>query len=134
MYVGRLSSDAKGLADLVVAWRKVVDVVPNARLWLVGEGSDAECLRHQVVALDLISSVAFAGAFDDVDDFLQAADLFVMPARESRASLALLEAMTWGLPIVATSTSETQAWSITLNRAGSFRPIIPRLWPTVFCS
>ena len=109
VYVGRLSAEAKGLSDLLQAWRKVVNVLSKARLWMVGEGPDVEKLRSQVGALDLVSSVAFAGAFDDVDDFLQAADLFVMPARESRASLALLEAMSWGLPIVATATGETQA-------------------------
>jgi glycosyltransferase involved in cell wall biosynthesis len=109
VYVGRLWAEAKGLDDLLVAWRRVIDAFPQARLWLVGEGPDADRLRARVVELDLVPNVAFAGAFDDVDDFLQAADLFVMPARESRASLALLEAMAWGLPIVATATGETQA-------------------------
>jgi glycosyltransferase involved in cell wall biosynthesis len=108
VYVGRLSAEAKGLSDLLQAWRKVVNILPKARLWIVGEGPDAERLRAEVAALDLVSSVAFAGAFDDVDDFLQAADLFVMPTRESRASMAMLEAMSWGLPIVATATGETQ--------------------------
>ncbi|HEX4148292.1 MAG TPA: glycosyltransferase family 4 protein, partial [Pirellulales bacterium] len=61
VYVGRLSAEAKGLADLLLAWRKVVDVFPNARLWIVGQGPDAERLRRQVAALDLVPSVAFAG-------------------------------------------------------------------------
>ena len=109
VYVGRLWAEAKGLDDLIVAWRKVVNACPQARLWMVGEGPDADHLRARVAKLNLAANVAFAGAFDDVDDFLQAADLFVMPARESRASLALMEAMAWGLPIVATATGETQA-------------------------
>ncbi len=109
VYVGRLWAEAKGLDDLIAAWRRVVDACPQARLWIVGEGPDAASLRSRVVDFDLVPNVAFAGAFDDIDDFLQAADLFVMPARESQASLALLEAMAWGLPIVATATAETQA-------------------------
>lgn len=109
VYVGRLWAEAKGLDDLIAAWQRVVDACAQARLWIVGEGPDAARLRARVTEFDLVSSVAFAGAFDDVDDFLQAAELFVMPARESQASLALLEAMAWGLPIVATATGATQA-------------------------
>ena len=61
VYVGRLWADAKGLDDLLVAWRKVVDACPQATLWLVGEGPDADRLRARVVELDLVPHVAFAG-------------------------------------------------------------------------
>jgi glycosyltransferase involved in cell wall biosynthesis len=108
VYLGRLLSQAKGLDDLLVAWRQLIDAGSQAVLWIVGEGPDREQLRARAIELDVLGRVAFAGAFDDVDDFLQAADMFVMPARENQASLALLEAMGRGLPIVATATAETE--------------------------
>jgi glycosyltransferase involved in cell wall biosynthesis len=46
--------------------------------------------------------VVLAGVFDNVDELLTAADLFVLPSLEEGMSLAMLEAMAVGLPVVAT--------------------------------
>ena len=101
IYTGRLD-EAKGLGDLVAAWRQVVAGRPDARLWLAGEGPCQRALEAQIVDLDLLGRVFLAGVFDSVDELLAAADLFVMPSREEGPPLALLEAMSAGLPIVAT--------------------------------
>jgi glycosyltransferase involved in cell wall biosynthesis len=100
VYAGRLHP-AKGLVELVEAWRGVIERAPSARLWLVGEGSEADRLRSHIEARGLAGAVVLAGAFDDVGDFLAAADLFVLPSHEEGMSMALLEAMAAGLPIVA---------------------------------
>jgi len=87
---------------LVSAWGSVVARWPNARLWLVGEGPFQEELEAQIAACNLREKVVLAGVFDSVDELLAAADLFVLPSWEEGMSLALLEAMAAGLPIVAT--------------------------------
>lgn len=101
VYTGRLHA-AKGLALLVEAWHTVVRHDPTARLWLVGEGPERPQLVRLIRELELNGNVVLAGAFDQVDDLLAAADLFVLPSLEEGMSLALLEAMAAGLPIVAT--------------------------------
>jgi glycosyltransferase involved in cell wall biosynthesis len=101
VYAGRLA-EAKGLGALVAAWGRVVARRPDARLWLVGDGPYRETLRSQIVDRELVDRVFLAGVFDSVEELLAAADLFVMPSREEGPSLALLEAMAAGLPIVAT--------------------------------
>ena len=101
VYTGRLH-EAKGLADLVTAWRSIVARWPNARLWLVGEGPFEQALRERIEAENLVGRVVLAGVFDNVDELLTAADVFVRPSLEEGTSLAILEAMAIGLPVVAT--------------------------------
>ena len=110
LYTGRLH-EAKGLSELVTAWADVADrrldfarpdrPAPDARLWLVGEGPQREALARQIDSLGLGGRVVLTGSFDNVDDLLAAADLFVLPSHEEGMSVALLEAMAAGLPIVA---------------------------------
>jgi glycosyltransferase involved in cell wall biosynthesis len=100
VYTGRLHP-AKGLEHLVAAWPIVLARQPQARLWLVGEGPEAAALNERVRARGLAASIILPGAFDPVDDFLAAADLYVQPAIEDGTNLGLLEALAAGLPVVA---------------------------------
>ncbi|MBX9787914.1 MAG: glycosyltransferase family 4 protein [Pirellulales bacterium] len=101
VYTGRLHA-AKGLSDLIAAWRVVDLTWPAARLWIVGEGPQRRALAEQIEDQQLSGRVVLCGAFDSIDDFLTAADCFVLPSHEEGMSLALVEAMAAGLPIVAT--------------------------------
>ena len=86
----------------MAAWQPIVARWPNARLWLVGEGPFEKTLREWIDVRNLSGRVVLAGVFDNVDELLTAADLFVLPSLEEGMSLAMLEAMATGLPIVAT--------------------------------
>jgi glycosyltransferase involved in cell wall biosynthesis len=101
LFAGRLDP-SKGLGTLVAAWEGVVARRPAARLWLAGEGPEQDRLAALVRERGLAASVILAGSFDRIEDLLTAADLFVAPAHEEGTSLAVLEAMAAGLPVVAT--------------------------------
>jgi glycosyltransferase involved in cell wall biosynthesis len=100
IYTGRLDR-AKGLTDLVAAWEELAVERPQARLWLAGEGPYGKDLEEQIDARGLSGRVVLAGVFDSVDELLAAADVFVLPSEEEGMSLALLEAMAAGVPVVA---------------------------------
>jgi len=70
---------------------------------VLGSGSLAEKLRAQARRLGLERRVFFPGYRQDVVDWLGAADLFVLSSAGEGAPLVLLEAMSCGLPVVATS-------------------------------
>lgn len=100
VYTGRLDA-AKGLHELIRAWPRVLACYPTARLWMVGEGADREELDATIRDCEVRPQVAMPGAFDDVQDVLNAADLFVLPSHQEGISISLLEAMAAGVPVIA---------------------------------
>lgn len=102
IFVGRLAPE-KGLDTLLDAWPEVLVSHPNARLTLVGEGPERPTLQERIDRLGLADSVEMPGAVEDVEASLRTSDLFVLPSREEGMSIALLEAMALGMPIVASS-------------------------------
>jgi glycosyltransferase involved in cell wall biosynthesis len=106
VFVGRLAPE-KGLTFLIRGWTSVRKAFPEARLILVGEGPERPVLEAEAGALDLRvgpnQAIEFRGAVADVTAALRNADLFVLPSLEEGMSIALLEAMALGIPLVASS-------------------------------
>ena len=80
---------------------------PGARLSLIGEGPERPALEAQVRSLGLTlgpdRAVEAPGVSADVTAALRDADLFVLPSKEEGMSIALLEAMALGIPLVVSS-------------------------------
>jgi glycosyltransferase involved in cell wall biosynthesis len=95
--IGRLSRQ-KGQDILLAAWPSVLERVPDARLALVGSGPEEGRLRSAAA-----NGVQFAGQRDDVQDWLAAADVVVVPSRWEGMSIGLLEALARGRSVVATN-------------------------------
>lgn len=104
--IGRLSQ-IKGQDILLKAVALARPRLGALTVTLVGDGPTRPALEAQVAALGLEGVVRLTGARQDVRGLLAAADLFVLPSRSEGVSLALLEAMATGLPIVATAVGGT---------------------------
>jgi glycosyltransferase involved in cell wall biosynthesis len=102
VFVGRLAPE-KSLRTLIDAWPRVRAAHPGARLTVAGEGPERPALEGRVDRLGLRGAVELPGPTADVQSLLRAADLFVLPSREEGMSIALLEAMALGLPVVASA-------------------------------
>jgi glycosyltransferase involved in cell wall biosynthesis len=105
-FLGRLAPE-KGLDTLICAWPSVRQRYPNAKLILIGEGPERAQLESRACALGLApergQAVELPGVVVDATTALRGADLFVLPSREEGMSIALLEAMALGIPVVASS-------------------------------
>lgn len=99
LVVGRLVVQ-KGHAVLLEAISKMRDT--EAVFVFVGEGPLGEQLAQRVRELKLEQRVLFLGARTDVSELLSAADIFVQPSLWEGLSIALLEALSAELPVVAT--------------------------------
>lgn len=101
-----------GLSELVQAWPQVLARFPGARLWLMGDGPQAASIWQQIIRLDLVHSVMMPGFFDELDDLLIAADLYVHPCQDIQSGEGLLRAMAVGTPVIATADDWTESFLI----------------------
>jgi glycosyltransferase involved in cell wall biosynthesis len=101
--IGRLSRE-KGHRDLVRAFIKMVEVAgdPPLHLILVGEGPERERIEHLCRSLELTKSVTLVGQRADVSPYYGVADVFVLPSLTEGCPNVLLEALSAGVPVVAT--------------------------------
>jgi len=99
--VGRLAS-VKAYDVLLRAFAQVSHNRPRLRLTLVGDGPERVGLERLAERLCVSSSVDFVGFRDDVADLLAQQDMFVLSSQHEGISIAILEAMRAGLPVVAT--------------------------------
>lgn len=97
--VGRLMLQ-KGHTYLLDAIQQLHN--PDFIFVFVGQGPLRQELESKAQRLGISERVRFAGVRQDVAQLLEAADVFVQPSLWEGMSLALLEAMFAGLPIVAT--------------------------------
>ncbi|MCA9985410.1 MAG: glycosyltransferase [Anaerolineales bacterium] len=102
VYVGRLSAE-KRLPQLLQQFALALDVRPELRLLIVGDGPERTALEQYVWSHGLSDSVRFAGSVpsQDVPNFLAPADFFVTASVSEVHPLTVIEAMAVGLPIAA---------------------------------
>lgn len=70
---------------------------------LCGKGDKEEYLKELVKQLNLQDKVIFAGYRNDIREILKISDIFCFPSYREGLSVALMEAMAVGLPIVASN-------------------------------
>ena len=73
---------------------------PKVKYLIVGFGELEEYLKNLVADLNLEKRVIFAGFRDDIKKILNAVDAFVFPSLQEGLPVALMEAMSTGLPVV----------------------------------
>jgi len=105
-YVGRLSIE-KGIEYLIKAGKDLVEVGARIRIIVIGDGPKKYDIRQVVEEQGLREKVIFAGFQKDVSDILPGFDIFVLPSLTEGTSMALLEAMACGLPVIATAVGGT---------------------------
>ncbi|UYP29990.1 glycosyltransferase [Pseudomonas sp. Z8(2022)] len=98
--IGRLVP-VKGHIHLVEAFASCVERLPGALLVIIGEGRARPDLEAAIERLGLSGRVLLPGARADALRFVRAFDVFVMPSLSEGLPLALLEAMSGELPVIA---------------------------------
>jgi glycosyltransferase involved in cell wall biosynthesis len=101
-YIGRLDAE-KHLSVLVEAFNHLSGTMNDIHLMIVGSGTDEEHLKRLVYQYDIADKVTFTGRVSD-EEIMQLhkiGTVYVMPSPAELQSIATLEAMASGQPVVA---------------------------------
>ena len=103
--VGRFSI-VKAFHVLIEAFAAYHKQDPNSALVLVGDGKMRADWEQLAEDLGVSGDVLFTGLRDDVPDLLAASDLYVCSSTVEGTPLAVMEAISAGLPVVATNVGD----------------------------
>jgi glycosyltransferase involved in cell wall biosynthesis len=92
----------KGLTYLIDAMIKVKDRIPDVKLLILGDGPCRKELEEQAARNGLRDTISFMGFQQYPETLYDKCDVFVLPSMEEGFGLALIEAMSYGKPVVAT--------------------------------
>lgn len=95
--VGRLRHE-KGFDLLIQAWQQVVKQYPDWQLKIIGSGEQAQQLKQSTTVVD---NIQFIPNIADLTTSYQQASIYCLPSRFEGFGMVLIEAMSFGLPIVA---------------------------------
>ncbi len=100
----------KGIQYLIEAVSRLISKYPQIQLQIVGEGDEKKNLVEQAKKLKLENIVEFCGLIEHnkLPIYYQDADIFVLPSLNEGMSNTMLEALSSGLPIIATDTGGTR--------------------------
>lgn len=98
-HVGALVDAHKGQRQIIAMARETARAAPDLVYLLIGGGRDEAALRAEAAGL---ANLRFAGEVADVGNYLAACDIFLYPSRHEGLGSVLLDAMAFGLPVVAT--------------------------------
>ncbi|MBR4514892.1 MAG: glycosyltransferase family 1 protein [Lachnospiraceae bacterium] len=119
-HVGRFSYQ-KNHEFLVDIYESIVKKNENVKLLLIGSGELEDDIRKKVEERNLSNAVVFVGNVDNVNEYMQAMDVFVLPSRYEGLSITAIEAQAAGLPCVFSDamTGETKmtesVWFVPLD-------------------
>jgi len=98
--VGRLNYQ-KGYDNLLDAWRMVHKKHPDWTLRIAGTGELEQQLKDQAKDLEIDKSVKFLGQISNVAEEYKNSSIYAMSSRFEGFPMVLLEAMSFGLPVVS---------------------------------
>jgi glycosyltransferase involved in cell wall biosynthesis len=101
LYQGRVSYE-KSIDQILRAFARVSNQLPDAKLMIVGDGPERKKIEHLAHKLEIQDHVLFTGFLlgNDLVEAMQTADVFVTASKSENMPLSVLEAMGCGLPVI----------------------------------
>lgn len=95
-HVGRMDYQ-KNHSFLIDIFYELQKRIPDSKLICVGDGHLRKCIADKVNSLGLTEKVVFTGSIDNVNEVMNAFDVFCLPSKYEGLGITLIEAQTNGL-------------------------------------
>lgn len=107
-HVGRFThqKNHEKLLDIFVEYHKLN---PSSKLMLVGDGEEKAKIHNLVSQNGIKDHVIFAGAVNNVNEYLSAMDVFCLPSYYEGLAIVLIEAQAASLPCIASSSTPPES-------------------------
>lgn len=101
MFVGRLSQE-KNISELIDFMPAILRLCPETRLFIVGEGPEAEKLEKKAQEMNLLDHVTFTGPvkWEHIQNYYALCDIFTCASKSETQGLTYGEALAAGKPIL----------------------------------
>jgi glycosyltransferase involved in cell wall biosynthesis len=100
-WIGRMTG-VKRTEDVLVAFRRLLDLGVDATLCMVGDGPDRPAVERRAHELGVMRHTLFLGYQEEVARFYAAVDAVVLPSINEGTPVTAIEALAAGRPVVAT--------------------------------
>jgi glycosyltransferase involved in cell wall biosynthesis len=94
--------DIKNIPMMLRAVKRALEVVHDLSLLIVGDGSKIADLKDEAERIGISEHVKFLGLRTDLDKIYPLFDIFLLSSFTEGISVSLLEAMSYGIPVVVT--------------------------------
>jgi glycosyltransferase involved in cell wall biosynthesis len=99
-HIGALVQRHKGQRTIIAAARMLAQSHPEFVFLVVGGGEDEALFREESSGL---ANIEFTGDVSNVADYLASFDVFVFPSLSEGLGSSLLDALSFGLPVIASN-------------------------------
>ena len=100
LIVGRMH-DVKQQWHIIRAFKNVIDEIPDAELVLAGKGENEKYLRELCHELNIENNIIFKGFVKEIDRLYYQAKCIVFSSASEAFPCSVIEAMSYGVPVVA---------------------------------
>ncbi|WP_303816118.1 glycosyltransferase [Selenomonas ruminantium] len=95
-------TEVKGIWHIVKIMSILREIIPDIQLLIVGDGEQKKYLQNLAVELGVDDVVVFLGYKKNPFPYIKNSDVFIFPSIYEGFSMAFLEAMALGVPVIAT--------------------------------
>lgn len=99
--IGRLVK-IKNIKMQIKAMKEILKEHKDIELWIIGDGPERKKLEKEALKLNLIKNIKFLGYQENLDIFYLKADAFILTSDSEGWSMVIIEAASYGLPIIMT--------------------------------
>ena len=102
-HVGRFVAQ-KNHTFLIDIFKEFLEIVPNSKLVLIGNGETKEDIMRKIIELKIEKNIILLENIKNVNEYMQAFDLFLFPSLYEGLGIVLIEAQAAGLKCFASDT------------------------------